>query len=145
MKSMSYLILVVLFVQSLACNGHDKVVRLSDLPQAAQELLSTHFADNKPTMVLLDSDGLRTNYDVVLSDGTKIEFDKKGEWNEIDGKPQAVPTSLIPDPITTYVRQNFADVRIMQIERVRKGYEVTLSNGLELRFNKKFEVVEVDN
>lgn len=39
----------------------------------------------------------------------------------------------------------YPDVRIVQIERDKRGYETDLSNGLEVRFNKQFKVVEIDN
>ena len=46
-----------------------------------------------------DRDFSGTTYDVLLADGTEIEFSSRGEWKEVDGKRTALPTSFIPAQI----------------------------------------------
>ena len=48
-----------------------------------------------------------TKYEVMLNDGAKIEFDKKGNWDNVDCETYAVPTALVPASITRYVKANF--------------------------------------
>lgn len=135
----------MILLSATACTAGDKVINFKDLPAAAQSVIEQYFKGKTVTFVQKDADGLKSNYDVVLSDGTKLEFDKKGEWKEIDSKPNDVPAGLIPTAITDYVRQSYPDARIIQIERYRNGYEVDLSNGLEVRFNKQMKVTKVDD
>ena len=142
----NFLVLAVMFIlQSTACNGGDKVMKIKDLPQAAQTLLKEHFDDRKVSLVQKDADTFRTNYDVVLNDGTKIEFDSKGNWTAIDTKPQAVPEALIPAAINDYVKKTYPEVRIVELKRERSRYEVDLSNNLELKFNKNFKLLKIDD
>jgi hypothetical protein len=42
------------------------------------------------------------------------------------------------------VRKNYSGATIVQIEKARSGYEVQLSTGLELTFNKNFKVIDID-
>lgn len=143
---MTYFVMALMFVlQSTACSGGDKVIEMKDLPASAQSLVKDHFHGKQVLLVQKDIEGLRTSYDVVLNDGAKLEFDAKGKWIEIDCKPQNVPDALIPTIINDYVKQNFSEVRVVQIERDRHGYEIDLSNGLEIRFNKHFKVVKIDD
>lgn len=146
MKTMSYLIVALLFVlQSTHCSGRDKVITVKELPVAAQNVMTKHFKSQRVLLVQKDNDALRVSYDVVLADGIKLEFDSKGQWTEIDTKPQAVPAALVPAAISDYVKGAYPDARIVQIERDRTGYDVDLSNGLEVKFNKKLKVIKIDD
>ncbi|MDD6687766.1 PepSY-like domain-containing protein, partial [Sodaliphilus pleomorphus] len=76
--------------------------------------------------------------------GEKLEFDRNGNWTEIDCKKSRVPVALVPSAIKNYVRKNYSGATIVQIEKARSGYEVQLSTGLELTFNKNFKVIDID-
>ena len=79
---------------------------------------------------------LSTSYDVKMSDGIELEFNSKGEWIEIDCKNKAVPAIFIPNTIVKYMQKNYGGHKIIKIERDRKGYELTLENGLEVDFDQ---------
>ena len=34
---------------------------------------------------------------------------------------------------------------VIKLDRDRRGYDVKLNNGMELEFNKKFEIVDIDD
>jgi len=56
-----------------------------------------------------------------------------------------VPQAIIPAAIQQYVNKNYPDAKVLQIELTdRKGYDVDLSNGFELEFDKRFNVIEID-
>jgi len=109
----------------------DRVISVGDLPQNAQQFLQQYFNDINVLSVKLD-DG---HYEVVLNNGTEIEFNRKGEWKEVDCKTTAVPVGIIPDNITTYVLTNFPDKFIVKIDRDNKDYEIELNNGVDLKFD----------
>lgn len=140
-----YLAAFVFMIASSACTGQDRMIDAKDLPQKAQDFVKGHFGAKTVTFVQKDKDGLRMTYDVLLNDGVKLEFDSNGEWIEIDCKPQAVPTALVPSQIMDYVKQKYPETKIVQMERSKRRYEIDLSNGLEIRFDKKFKVVSIDD
>lgn len=136
---------LMLLLPSAPSFGREFVITRKELPQAAQIFISTKFKDKKVMLVKKEMKMRIVNYDVMLNDGTKLKFDGKGEWTEIDCKPSAVPATLVPTAIVNYVKKNYPNVKIIQIERDRWGYEIDLSNGFDIRFNKQFKVVEIDD
>jgi len=88
-------------------------------------------------------------YEVRLSDGTQIEFNRKAEWKKIDCEHSTtytnVPAELVPSQIATYVKSNFANQGITKIEKNRRGWEIELNNDLEIKFNKNCAVTKIDD
>lgn len=128
----------------LSANAQKLVITKTALPITAQAFLKNHFGSKKPTYILEDKDLLSKEYKVQYADKTEIEFDKKGNWKEVDGKNNKIPNSIIPKPIATYVKTHFAKEKITKIEKETLGYEVKLSNGLELKFNSKGDFKRID-
>lgn len=107
-----------------------------DLPVAAQEFLTKHFPKAKVGMIKTDRHFLKkTDYDVKLVNGTKIEFSNSGKWTSVDCKNSAVPESIIPKAIRLYVNKNYSDVKIVKIKKTSTNYEVGLSDDVELTFS----------
>ncbi|WP_315599070.1 PepSY-like domain-containing protein [Porphyromonas endodontalis] len=57
-----------------------------------------------------------------------------------------VPKKIVPNAISNYVAKNFPGTSIRQIEKRRRGgYQVELSNGLELKFDSSLKFVRMDD
>ena len=93
----------------------------------------------------MERDFLERTYEVVLADGTKLEFTCDGNWKEVDCRYDEVPAVIIPAAIKEYVTNNYPNEKILKIERDRGYYELKLSNRYELTFNKNFMIVDIDN
>lgn len=130
---------------SYALRDEDKPVDETELPQMAIEFLKKNFADTKIAMAKYDWELFGGNYDVILVDGTKIEFDKEGKWYEIDCKFGEVPASIVPEKIASYVKDRYPDAKTTKIDRKKNKYEIKLSNGIELKFNKDFKLTGFDD
>ncbi|MBF4518841.1 PepSY-like domain-containing protein [Flavobacterium sp. ANB] len=128
----------------LSANAQKTVIKKEALPANAQTFLKTHFGSKKPGYILEDKEILSTEYKVQFDDNLEIEFDKKGNWKEVDGKNSKIPTSIIPKKISSYVKTNFRKEKITKIEIESSGYETKLSNGLELKFNLKGDFIKID-
>ena len=133
----------------LSCNmaanaGNDKPIAVNALPIKAQTLLSNHFNNQKVMLATIESGVVSRSYDVVLQNGTKLEFDKKGNLTEIDCKQGTVPDQLIPQAIKNYLMANYAGQSVKKIEMNKNEYEVELANGLDLTFNKHFQLIDID-
>lgn len=132
-----FLTAIFAIIMSLSASADKYSIKRSDLPQTAQEFLSTYFPKNKVSMVKTDRHLLKkTDYDVKLTNGTKIEFNNKGEWTSVDCKTREVPQELILKAIRRYLNKNFSDVKVVKIERKSLSYELTLSDGVELKFDR---------
>ncbi|MBQ1758596.1 MAG: PepSY-like domain-containing protein, partial [Prevotella sp.] len=88
-------------------------------------------------------------YDVKLTDGTEITFNFAFEWKSIDCDESnvygIVPTELVPEQITAYVITNYPKQHIDKIEKRANGWEIELSNGVEIEFDSYFNVTHIDN
>lgn len=124
--------------------GNDKPINVNELPAKAQTLLSKHFKGQKVMLATIESGVVSRSYDVVLRNGTKLEFDKKGNLTEIDCKQGIVPSQLIPQPIKNYLKENYPAQAVKKIEMNKKEYEVELTNGIDLTFNKHFQLIDID-
>ena len=130
---------------NMAANaGNDKPISVNALPAKAQTLLNNHFNGQKVMLATIESGVVSRSYDVVLQNGTKLEFDKKGNLTEIDCKQGIVPVELIPQAITNYLKDNYAGQSVKKIEINKNEYEVELTNGLDLTFNKHFQLIDID-
>ena len=76
---------------------------------------------------------------------TRFEFDKNGNWDKVDCHHAAVPAAIIPASIAKYVKANFPDSQIVKIDKERGGYDIELSNDLDLKFNAKGKFLGIDD
>lgn len=137
--------LICLFaMQFPAAAGNEKPISISRLPAAAQQMIKKHFHNRKVALAKMESGFFSREYNVIFTNGEKIEFDKNGNWTEIDCKHSSVPASLIPIQIANYVKRNYTGCHILKIEADDDEYEVKLSNRIEITFNKKFQVTDID-
>ena len=128
--------------QQPAAPGASVAASTQPVPAAAQALpaevtsfVNKHFPGTTVVGVETDSEYGGLEYDVLLSDGTEIDFDRAHQWESVDCKVKAVPAAIVPAPIANYVKANYQALPITKINNKRYGYEVNLSNGLELRFD----------
>lgn len=112
-------------------------INRKDLPEEAREMLDEHFPKAKVSMVRVDRHLLkRTDYDVKLTNGTKIEFSNKGRWTSVDCKKKSVPESLVPKAIRNSVAKKYSGQKIVRISRSSLYYTVGLANGKELKYDR---------
>lgn len=140
-----FLMMLSVCMMQFAWANEDRAVSFEQLPQAARSFIQTHFAGKKVAFSKMDKDWLEVSYSVVLVDGSKVEFDRKGNWKEIKCKSGYVPEVVLPQPICRYVTETYPDEKVVKIDKDddHHGYEVQLSNHWEITFDAKFNVVDM--
>ena len=139
------LLFVTLFAISASVKaGDDKPTTMDRIPQKAQQFVKKYFGDKQVALVTVESEFMDKSYDVTFTNGDVVEFNKRGEWKNIDCKYSAVPDGVIPTAIQSYVAKNYPNAKVKQLERDRKDYDVELTNGWEIKFDKRFRVIELD-
>ena len=123
---------------------NDRLVKKSELPAESQQFINEYFAGIELTYAKLERDFLERSYEVVLADGTKIEFVNKGAWKEVDCRYSEVPAAIVPQAVREYVAQKYPGEKILKIERDRGNYELKLSNRYELTFNSDYRIIDID-
>ena len=134
--------LITFQIQAFADN--DKPISVTQLPVAAQQMIKKHFKNKKVALAKMETGLLDKGYEVVFTNGDKLEFDRKGNWTEIECKLSAVPAGVIPVKIANHIKVNHPGSKVLKLEKDSNGYEVRLSNSTEITFNKKFQVTDID-
>ena len=80
-----------------------------------------------------------------LNDGTEIDFYNNGTFDKVDCHTAPVPASIVPAAIQQFVKANFAGSAVVKIDKERYGYDIELSNGMELKFNHQGEFMGYDD
>lgn len=145
MKRLFLLLTVLIMTVMPMMADNDKIITREELPEQAQMFLTKHFENADVLYAKAERDmGVVTSYDVVLDGNVKVEFNRSGEWTSVDCERGQVPDSLLPQGVLDYVTKKFAKAYVVEIERGRMGYEVKLSNDLDLDFDKNGKFLRVD-
>ena len=64
---------------------------------------------------------------------------------DVECKYGEVPAAIVPQQIRDYVAKNYPDRKVTAIDRDRRDYEVELDNGLDLKFDLKFRLIDIDD
>ncbi|MDR3061192.1 MAG: PepSY-like domain-containing protein [Dysgonamonadaceae bacterium] len=145
MKRIILSLAALIMAAGTALADNDKPITVDQLPATARQFISTYFSGVKVSLAKMDTEIFDKSYEVVFTDGNKVEFNSKGEWKDVDCKFTQVPEGIIPPQIKNYVAANYKDMKIVKIDRNKRDYEVELSNGLELKFDLKFNLIDIDN
>lgn len=86
-----------------------------------------------------------SSYDVILTDGTNVEFNHKGEWKEIKRHGLPIPPAIIPEVIQDLIKKNYSSNKVVKIEKEIRDYEIKLDNGLEMTFDLKGNLIDIDD
>ena len=132
--------LLCLLVSNVAL-ADDTPIPVEQLPVAAKTFVQTNFQGKR----ILYAEKDWNSYECRLDDGTKIEFNRKGNWKKVDCHMTAVPAAIIPELIQQYVTTNFPGTIITKIDKERYGYDIELSNDIDLKFNYQGALIGLDD
>lgn len=151
MKKILFSMVVCVFAFTFnACNDDDKLVNTNELPLAAKTFLDTYFQEQSILETRKDKDDYTvhcTNY--------IIEFDLQGIWDDVDRKldngqykalPEAFLTAELPAGLLSFINTNYLNNQIIEVDKEYKnntfvGYEIDLSGGAELDFDKEGNLI----
>jgi len=146
MKKIIKLVVFLAVIQFSAGAANDKQIRFDQLPTQAQQFVKQHFSEQSIALVKMENKIFDKSYEVFFTNGDKIEFDRKGVWQDINCKYTQLPQEIVPEQINRYVLKNYPQARISKIEKEsRNRYDVELTNGIELEFDSNFNVIDIDN
>jgi len=146
MKNVLSAMLLAFLVFQSACAGDVITHDTKKLPAAARTFISTYFTKAQVSHIKIESELFQTKkYEVLLTDRTEIDFDRDGEWLEVDCDEAPVPLGVIPSYVSEYLKAHYPDAYVTKIERKRREVEVDLSNDWSLTFNTKGELIGIDD
>ena len=144
-KFISISVFVIAAILSFSsCDKEDEVaISPSAISNEVQAFLDSHFQGIEIQYVIQERERRSYDYEMRLSDGTRIEINSNGDWMEVENYNKGVPASVIPGKILEYVNQNYPNTTIVDIERDRQ-IDIKLKNGVELIFSLDGEFIRMD-
>lgn len=131
MKKLFLLLTCIFFWNMASAEINDRKISFKELPQSAQTFIKKHFAKHRIVRTEIDTD---CDYEVELNNGIEVKFNNEGVWTDIDCPRTGVPASAIPAEVKSQVHKQYpSHVKVTQIERKYRHYEVELSNNTEIK------------
>ncbi|MBR4971273.1 MAG: PepSY-like domain-containing protein [Paludibacteraceae bacterium] len=147
-KYVSGLVLVLCLGGLLvSCNEVQK--SNNDLPTEANSFMNAHFKETP--IIQINTTSKKMDYETVLENGTEINYNSMGEWEEINFKWNPVPQSFLselPKKIINFIEENYPDETIHKIERKHFGrkdliYRIQFHkpNDIEISFSQEGDLI----
>lgn len=139
--------LMTIAIATASAQASERLINYERLPQQAQQLIQEHFGGAaEVTYVTYDSELGDNIYDVKFKDGSEAEFNFRGKLIKVEGRPGgSVPSSVLPAPMVTYIENTHPTSRIVKAELDDRTWEVELSDGTEVHFDKRGKLRWYDN
>ena len=144
MKKIFIALACVFTLVTNACADNYQPITQPQLPEKAQTFLATYFPEAKISLARKEIDVMELTYDVIFTDGTKVEFDRKGNWTEVDCLTHPLPSGIVPEAIEKVIRTQYPEAQATKIERDHREFDVKLNNRVELTFDKNMQLVDID-
>ena len=162
MKKLHIILLATISIFTLSCNKNtdtEKAVfnQLNHNTNVAETQVVIDVEEIDPAIVLFvetyfpqtniaDCFQTQNCHKVILEDQTLLHFDLTFEWKKVDCSNSTVyttvPDALVPEQIVSYVTENFTESNIVEINKADFGWRVGLDNGLNIKFDAEFNVIE---
>ena len=139
------IILFAITLLSFTAYGKEQVIDYEQLPARARAIIERHFSKSEIVVVHQEGIGRHAEYEIDFFNGGELEFDDDGDLTSVEVKSGSVPADLIPQAIREAVEGRYSSFRIVKYKVERRGYEVELSNGLEIEFDESFNITKIDN
>ena len=144
MKKNFLLLLLSMFTMVACADSNSVPITFEQLPNEAQTFVQKHFPSIQIDYVLME-EGWNTEYEVRLSNSTKLEFNQHGDIRQVDCEYGFVPESILLTPIKSYLKTHFPNTNVREYHVERKVIKVELNTGLELIFNAQGGFLRMDD
>lgn len=102
----------------------------SKLPQNIRKFIEDNYRNTKIVYI----DKFKDQYEIKLSNGIHINFDKNGIWNYISSDDR-LSVNILPKIIASRLKnimKKYNNVHIFEINKRMEFYRVKLTNSLEI-------------
>ena len=140
-----FITIAIVLASVTFAKADDRPVTFEQLPKAAQTFINTNFPKDKVSFATVDDDIIAPDYEVALVSGVMMQFRHDGSLESIKSRTGNIPAGIIPQQIINGVKGYYPDAMILEYDIDRLTYEVKLSNRMEIKFDKNFNIIEIDD
>lgn len=138
------IIFAALFLSAAIVSADNRAIDASKLPAAAKAYMEKNFPGEQILYATQEDDLFLPDYDVALANGVLLEFYNNGSLEKIACRT-GISLDLIPVPIIEFVKVRYPDAFFVEYKVDKREFEVTLSNRMELKFNKNYNLIGIDD
>lgn len=145
MKKLFLMICLAVTICLTACADGGRPITFEQLPVKAQTLITQNFLKENILYIIQDDDIFFKDYEVRFNTGMELKFDSGGDLIKVDCQYEPVPTALIPPEVLGQVQAMYPNAFIKEWKLDDGQWKAELNIGLELIFNKRYQMVGVDD
>ena len=111
----------------------------SKLPENIRKFLASNYRNAKIVYI----DKIKDEYEIKLSNGIYINFDKNGAWNYISSDDK-LSENILPKTIASKIKsimKKYNNAYIFEINKRIEFYRVKLTNSLEIRIRNNGQLI----
>ncbi len=138
-----FLPIALIALMGFGANAQTVNLPIDKLPKGVTDYVKTNFPNQKIESATSEKEGLSLDYNVLLNDKTKLEFDKLGKLKEVESTSK-LPDSVVPKSISDYVKAKYPNNYIKSWEKDGKNQQVELDNGTDLEFDALGKFIKID-
>ena len=138
------IIFAAIFLSAAIVSADNRAIDVSKLPAAAKAFMEKNFPGEQILYATQEDDLFLPDYDVALANGVLLEFYNNGSLEKIACRT-GISLDLIPVPIIEFVKVRYPDAFFVEYKVDKREFEVTLSNRMELKFNKNYNLIGIDD
>lgn len=113
------------------------IISPDTLPDNSKSFVKKYFPGTDIIFAEKDYD----EYKIRLNIGVEIEFDINGAWKKVKAF-QNFPSELLPKNIIGNINKQYPKTHIIKAERNWNGYEIKLSNMIDLYIDKNGNILQ---
>lgn len=113
------------------------------LPESADNFIHSYYPTTKLVKVTVSEDSSGLVYSAYLANAHIVRFDVNGDWKDVvapGGRP--IPSGITPVIIAEYISKTNIGQGVSEIRRDYKGYDVKLTNGIEMNFDADYAFLQ---
>lgn len=127
------IIAYLMLMSSFFMNAQQKV-QVRTLPKEGTEFVATHFKDQKIKSIFKVPVDKKHKYEVTLDNGTEIELNDRGRWQEVEGNNNSIPFGYLKPATVTYIKTTYGNRKVVEVENGARFIIVKLDDGMKLQF-----------
>jgi hypothetical protein len=138
------IIFAALFLSAAIVSADNRAIDASKLPAEAKAFMEKNFPGEQILYATQEDDLFLPDYDVALANGVLLEFYNNGSLEKIACRT-GISLDLIPVPTIEFIKVRYPDAFFVEYKVDKREFEVTLSNRMELKFNKNYNLIGIDD
>ncbi|MDO4335637.1 MAG: PepSY-like domain-containing protein [Bacteroidales bacterium] len=124
----------------------EETVDFVNLPSRAMAFVEEFYPYAEVVRVEKEYDDGEVLYEVKFSNGHEVVFSSDGRWLEVEAPDgRSIPYGIVPLPIQDFLDQYYYDYGVNEINKTGFGYEVELTTGLDMRFDRDGYFIGIDD